>query len=370
MNKIPFVDLKAQYLSIKEDIDTAISSVINETAFIGGKYVDEFEKKFAELYGVDHCVPVANGTDAIYIILRILGVGLGDEVITVSNSWISTSETISQTGARPIFVDIDPNYYSIDESKIEEKINSKTKVIIPVHFHGQPCNMDPIMSLAKKYNLYVVEDCAQAHFTEFNGQRVGTFGIASTFSFFPGKNLGAYGDAGCILTNSQSHAIQFKMFARHGALVKHDHKIEGINSRLDGLQASILLAKLPYILGWTEMRISRAFLYFERLKNVKEIKLPLIRSGAKHSFHLFVIRAQNRDNLAQFLKLNNIETFIHYPKILPRQVAYRYLEHDIPLEFPISDHYSSEILSLPIYPELTNEMVEYICDKIKEFYLL
>jgi dTDP-4-amino-4,6-dideoxygalactose transaminase len=269
---IPFVDLKAQYLSIKVDIDNAIENVISETAFIGGKYVKQFEKDFADLYGVKNCIAVGNGTDSLYIIMKMLGIKEGDEVITTAYSWISSSETISQTGATPIFVDIDPDYYTIDETQIEKYITNKTKAIIPVHIHGQICNMDAILKIAKQHDLFVIEDCAQSHFSEFEGKRAGTMGIASSFSFYPGKNLGAYGDAGCILTNDDVLADKFRMFANHGALKKHQHQIEGINSRLDGLQAAILSAKLPHILNWTKERKRCATTYFNLLEAIQNAK--------------------------------------------------------------------------------------------------
>lgn len=365
MNKIHFVDLYAQYISIKEDIDRAISNVIRETAFIKGKYVDIFEKNFARLYGAKHCIGVGNGTDAIYIILKQLGIKEGDEVITVSNSWISTSETISQTGAKPIFVDIDPGQYTIDVSKIEEKITSRTKAIIPVHIYGQPAELKEIDSLCKKYGLNLIEDCAQAHFAEYDGKKVGLFGIASSFSFFPGKNLGAYGDAGCILTNDDELADKMRRFANHGG--KPHHYIEGINSRLDGLQAAILDAKLPYILQWTEKRIEIAKKYFERLNKVDSIILPRITPHTKHVFHLLVIRCDNRETLQKQLDKNGIPTAIHYPVALPFLPAYDYLNHK-PEDFPIAFESQNKILSLPIYPELSDEQLIHITDCITNFY--
>ncbi|MCX6210187.1 MAG: DegT/DnrJ/EryC1/StrS family aminotransferase, partial [Bacteroidetes bacterium] len=248
---IPFVDLKAQYQSIKPEMDAAIASVINETAFIGGKYVAAFEQNFAALYGVKHCISVANGTDSLYILMKMLNIGVGDEVITVANSWISSSETISQTGATPVFVDVCKDYYSIDETKFEAAITSKTKAVILVHLQGQMADIETIQNICDKHKIVLIEDCAQSHFSEQNGKRAGTIGIAGSFSFYPGKNLGAYGDAGCIITNNDALAEKCKMFANHGALKKHHHIIEGINSRLDGLQAAILNTKLPYILKWT-----------------------------------------------------------------------------------------------------------------------
>ncbi|SKB93380.1 DegT/DnrJ/EryC1/StrS family aminotransferase [Daejeonella lutea] len=365
--KVPFVDLKIQYQSIKSEIDAAIQNVINQTSFIGGSEVDKFEVEFAKLYGAKHCVSVANGTDSLYIIMKMLGIGEGDEVITVSNSWISSSETITQTGAKPVFVDIDPVYYSMNENLIEKRINSNTRAIIPVHLHGQMCEMDKIMELAKKHNLFVIEDCAQSHFSELNGVRAGLRGHAASFSFYPGKNLGAYGDAGCILTDDEALSTKFRMFARHGALKKHAHVIEGINSRLDGIQAGVLNAKLPHILDWTRRRIENAARYTERLKGLEDIEIPVVRPDSKHSFHLYVIRTEKRDELAAHLKANGVETAVHYPTALPNLEAYSYLGHE-KSDFPVASSYQDRILSLPMYPELTNEMIDHVADSIESFF--
>lgn len=367
MIKVPFVDLKAQYLSIQGEIDTAICEIIESTAFIGGQPVVEFEAAFASLYGIENCISVANGTDSLYIIMKMLGIGPGDEVITVANSWISSSETISQTGAKPVFVDIDPDYYSLNERLLEDAITTNTKAIMPVHLHGQAVNMDEVMRIANKYNLPVIEDCAQSHFTEFNGKRVGTFGIAASFSFYPGKNLGAYGDAGAIITSDSALAEKCKMYARHGALKKHEHQIEGINSRLDGLQAAVLSAKLPHILDWTAARIECAGMYDQLLNDIPSIVTPKRRENTMHSYHLYVIRAEKRDELVRHLKSCNIETAIHYPTALPNLKAYAYLGHG-PDDFPVATAYQSQILSLPIYPELSRSQIEYVGDCIKSFY--
>lgn len=364
---VPFVDLKVQYQSIKKDIDNGINSVISDTAFVGGKYVDEFEKSFARAYDVKHCISCANGTDSLYILMKMLGIGVGDEVITVANSWISSSETISQTGAKPVFVDIDPVYSTIDVNQIEGKITEHTKAIIPVHIYGQVCDMDPLLFLAAKHDIPVIEDCAQSHFSTYNGRKAGTMGIAGSFSFYPGKNLGAYGDAGCIITNDDDLALKCKMFSRHGALVKHQHKIEGINSRLDGIQAAILSAKLPHIHKWTAQRIANAKYYDQALSGIQEVIIPVVRSGSTHTFHLYVIRAQKRDELALFLKDKNIETAIHYPVPLPFLEAYKYLGHHT-AEFPVCNDYQYQILSLPMYPELTYEMIDHVAAAIKAFY--
>lgn len=364
--QIPFFNLKAQYESIKPDIDQAIQHVIDTTAFVRGPFVQKFEREFAEIYGVKHCISVANGTDAIYIVFKMLGIGPGDEVITVANSWISSSETIGQTGAKPVFIDID-EYFTIDVSKIEAKITPRTKAILPVHLYGQMCDMQSIKHICDKHGLYLVEDCAQSHFSAYQGQRAGTFGIASTFSFYPGKNLGAYGDAGAILTNDDSFAEKFRMYANHGALKKHTHYIEGINSRMDGLQAAILSAKLPYILGWTKLRQQKASQYHQVLKGIPQITLPKVRNETEHTWHLYVILAQQRDDLALFLKEKGIETAIHYPVPLPFMPAYAHLK-GTPDDFPVVAYNQSKILSLPIFPELTDEQMHFIGSCINEFY--
>lgn len=365
--KIPFVDLKIQYYGIKEEIDKAIQSVIEESAFVRGRYVKEFEESFAAKYGIKHCVSVANGTDAIYITLKMLGIGEGDEVITTALSWIATSETITQTGAKPVFVDIDPEYYTIDAKKIEEKITPKTKAIIPVHLYGQAAQIDKIKELCDKYKLFLVEDCAQAHFAQYKGKKVGTFGTVATFSFYPGKNLGAYGDAGAIIIENDELAVKIRMFANHGALKKHDHEIEGVNSRMDGLQAAILSVKLKYIEEWNQRRLAKALSYNERLKQIKEIVIPKIRPEATHIFHLYVIRTARREELKDFLKQQGIDSAIHYPIALPFLKAYRYLDHK-PQDFPVAYKYQNEILSLPMYPELPQPSISFIAEQIENFF--
>ena len=365
--KVTFVDLEAQYRSVKKEMDAAIHRILDNTAFIGGKEVDEFEKNFAELYGVNYCIPVGNGTDSLYIIMKMLGIGPGDEVITPANSWISSSETITQTGAKPIFADIEEDYFTINPNHIEGLVTEKTKAIMPVHLFGQMCDMAAIMNIARKHNLYVIEDCAQSHFSEFKGNRAGVIGDAGSFSFYPGKNLGAYGDAGAIISNNEELAEKCKKFARHGALKKHEHEMEGINSRLDGIQAAVLNVKLPHILKWTEQRIQNAELYHQYLSGISAINLPKIRKNTKHTFHLYVIRAQRRDELAEYLNEKGVANAIHYPKILPNLPAYSYLNFN-KKNFPVASKYESQILSLPIYPELNEKMIEYVAKQIKEFY--
>ncbi|MFN8259057.1 MAG: DegT/DnrJ/EryC1/StrS family aminotransferase [Bacteroidales bacterium] len=364
--KIPFVDLNIQYKLLKKDIDAAIQSVIDRTAFIKGEEVEEFEKSFAKLYGVKHCIGVANGTDALYIAMKMLGVGPGDEVITVSNSWISTSETIVQTGAKPVFVDID-EYSTIDVTKIEEKINENTIAIIPVHLYGQPADMKAIKAIAEKYQLYLIEDCAQSHFAEFEGKKTGTFGDVATFSFYPGKNLGAYGDAGAIITNDDELANKMRMYANHGALKKHVHITDGINSRLDTIQAAILKVKLPYIFQWNEMRLKNARYYDDTLEGVGDIITPAVRKNVTPIYHVYSIRTRHRDDLMNFLTENGIGTAIHYPVALPFMETYNWLNHK-PEEFPRAYQFQHEILSLPMYPELKIEMMNYVAEVIKLFF--
>lgn len=365
--KVPFVDLKQQYLEIREQIDNSILEVLLESSFIGGRRIAEFESSFAELYGVKHCISTANGTDSLFIIMKMLGIGSGDEVITTANSWISSSETISLTGAKPVFVDIDSDYYSIDETKIEAAITRNTKCIMPVHLQGQMCNMDLISEIAKRYDIPILEDCAQSHFSEFQGKRAGSIGIAGSFSFYPGKNLGAYGDAGAIITDDDNLAEKCRLFARHGALVKHQHVIEGINSRMDGIQAAVLLVKLPHILEWTERRRAAAAFYDSELKDIGDLVLPVERPNSKHTYHLYVVRTTKRESLRQFLKQKGIGTAIHYPVALPNMEAYNYLNLK-PEDFPVATSLERQILSLPIFPEITKEQLQYVVGRCKEFF--
>jgi dTDP-4-amino-4,6-dideoxygalactose transaminase len=333
----------------------------------GGKYVTAFEKAFAEQYGVNHTIACANGTDSLYIIMKMLGIGAGDEVITASNSWISSSETITQTGAKPVFIDIEPLYYSMNAALLEAAITSKTKAVIAVHLHGQMCAIDTMKSICDKHGIFLIEDCAQSHFSELHSVRAGLTGIAGSFSFYPGKNLGAYGDAGCIITNNEDLATKCRMYANHGALVKHQHQMEGINSRLDGLQASILLAKLPYIKEWTAKRREVASWYHEELKGIKEITLPAVRPNSTHSYHLYVVLALHRTELLQYMKERGIEAAIHYPTILPLLPAYNYLGYTA-ADFPAAYNYQEHSISLPVYPELSKQQVQYVAGVIAEFY--
>lgn len=363
--KIPFVDLHAQYLSIKPEIDAAIAAVIAESSFIRGPHVDTFEQEFAEAIGVSHCVSCANGTDALYIAMKGLGIQQGDEVITTAHSWISTSETITQAGGRVVFCDTDQHTFTIDPALIEAKITPRTVGIIPVHLFGQSADMEPIQKIAKKHNLWIVEDCAQAHLAKYKGQSVGTLGNAATFSFYPGKNLGAMGDAGCLVTNDTKLAEWAKLYARHGG--KGDHQIEGINSRLDGLQAAILSVKLPQLAQWTNERQRVAKQYGKALAGIPGVEIPIVAKNRTHVYHLYVIRSERRDDLKTYLSEKGVSTVLNYPKALPFYPAYSYLGHDSK-DFPQAYANQSRILSLPIFPEITDQQISYVSEQIHLFY--
>ncbi|MFA6570070.1 MAG: DegT/DnrJ/EryC1/StrS family aminotransferase [Bacteroidota bacterium] len=362
--KIPFVNLGKQYNSIRNEIDSAIAEVIAGTAFIGGKYVSKFESEFAEYLGVQHCIGCANGTDAIEILLKAYGIGADDEVIVPAHTWISTAEAVSNAGAVPVFIDSHPDIYTIDTSKIEEKISHKTKAIIPVHLYGLPADMDEIMQIAKKHNLIVIEDSAQAHGAEYKGRKAGTIGDASIFSFYPSKNLGAYGDAGCMVTNDESIAKTARMIANHGQVRKHEHLISGRNSRLDGLQATILSVKLKYLDAWNNSRIKNAELYRKYLSGVN-VKLPSVPEGSMHVYHVFAIQIENRMLVQKALNDAGVETAIHYPAALPFVTAFKDLNYKHE-DFPVCTGYIDRILSLPMYAELKEEEIVYICEKIKK----
>jgi dTDP-4-amino-4,6-dideoxygalactose transaminase len=362
---IPFVDLHAQYLTIKAEVVAAMAVVIKHSQYIRGPRVDQFEKEWAAAVGVRHCVSCANGTDAIYIAMRGLGLKPGDEVITTAHSWIATTETITQAGGRVVFVDTDDATFNLDPQMVAAKITPRTVGIIPVHLYGQPADMTAIMALAAKHNLWVIEDCAQAHFATQGNRMVGTFGTAATFSFYPGKNLGAYGDAGALVTNDAKLADWSATYARHGG--KGDHIMEGINSRLDGLQAAILSVKLPHLAKWTQARQRIARRYDELLAGVGDIVTPKVAAGNTHVYHLYVIRSARRDALREHLTAAGIGTVLNYPKALPFYPAYAYLGHQ-PGDFPVAYANQSRILSLPIYPEMTDAAIEYVAASIRGFF--
>ncbi|MBT3068359.1 DegT/DnrJ/EryC1/StrS aminotransferase family protein [Rhodoferax sp. U11-2br] len=363
---VPFADLHAQYLTIKHSVDAAIADVIRTSAFIRGPYVQKFEEEFAVAMQLKHCVSCANGTDSLFIAMHGLGVKPGDEVIAPAHSWISTSETITQAGGTVVFSDTDESTYTIDPVDIEAKITSRTVGIIPVHLYGQPANMGAIMAIARKHKLWVIEDCAQAHMAKWEGQQVGTFGDAASFSFYPGKNLGAMGDAGAVCTNNTSLAERMAMFARHGGLRKGDHQIEGINSRLDGLQAAVLSVKLPHLPEWTRLRQARAQRYSEELSSIGGVTIPHVANGRDHVWHLYVIQHEKRDDLARHLLHNGIQTAINYPVALPFLPAYSRFNHKN-TDFKNAFHTQRTCLSLPIYPEMSNEQQDHVINCVAAF---
>ena len=360
-----FNDLHRQYLSLKDKLDETIQCVISNSKFIGGKHVKEFEYNFSNLLGVKHCISCGNGTDALYLAMRTLGVQSGDEVITTAHSWISTSETITQAGGQVVFCDTETDYFCIDPEQIERNITPYTKGIVVVHLYGQPANMKRIMEIAKRHKLWVVEDCAQAHLAQYDGQYVGTFGDIATFSFYPGKNLGAMGDAGCLVTNQNEYADYARLLSRHGG--KNVHKIEGINSRMDALQAAILNVKIPHLKAWTDTRRQHAMHYDTLLSDTPHLTCPAVRKGCQHSYHLYVIRVVDRKRLQKHLSAHDIPTLINYPKALPFYPAYARLGH-CPKDFPVAYRHSREILSLPLYPEIPASDRAKVAQTIDEYY--
>ena len=361
--KIPLVDLRAQYSSIRQDIDSAIQHVLQETDFVGGSAIAEFEKAFAAYCGSRSVVGLANGTDAIQLALMACGIGKGDEVITAVNTFIATSEAITAAGAQPVFVDNDPQTYTIDARLIEKKITPRTKAILPVHLYGQPADMDAINEIARRHNLVVIEDAAQAHGAKYKGRTVGTLGKLATYSFYPGKNLGAYGDAGAIASNDEQLAQKVRMLANHGRLEKYEHAMEGYNSRLDTLQAAVLSVKLRHLDAWTASRQRHAAEYTRLLSSCPEVVPPFVRAESTHVFHLYVVRVQHRERVQKLLKESGIATGIHYPIPLHLQPAYRHLGLK-PGSFPVAERFAGELLSLPMYPELTSSQIGTIVENL------
>ena len=364
---IPLVDLRMQYHTIRNEIDKIIQCVIEDSAFILGKYVKEFEENFAAALRIRHCIGVGNGTDALFLSLKALGVRPGDEVITAANSFIATGEAISATGAEVVFADVDSKTYTIDVTKLEPLISSRTKAIVPVHLYGHAADMNRILEIARDNDIHVVEDAAQAHLAEYRGKKLGSLGIMGCFSFYPGKNLGAYGDAGAIVTNDNHLAEKIRMLANHGRTGKYDHEFEGANSRMDGIQGGVLNVKLNYLQKWNDQRRKNASIYTGQLKDVADIVTPVEKEYAKHVYHLYVIRTKERDRLMEYLKSKGISTGIHYPCALPNLTAYKHLGHAA-TDFPVSSRFQYEVMSLPMYPELTENQIGYIVDKIKEHF--
>src|ERR1700712_835657 len=363
---VPFADLQLQYQNIKGEIDGAIAAVIRDNSFIRGPHVDTFEQQFAALAEIRHCVSCANGTDALYLAMAALDVQPGDEVITTAHSWISTSAMITHAGATVVFADTDDSTFTIDPAAIEAAITPRTVGIIPVHLYGQPADMDAIMAIARRHGLWVIEDCAQAHLARYKGRQVGTFGIAATYSFYPGKNLGAMGDAGAVVTNDGALAEHMAMLARHGGLIKHQHRIEGINSRLDGMQAAILSAKLQHLPDWTRARQDAAKIYDAGLNQIEDVVVPEVAAGRTHVYHLYTIQHPRRDALAAHLNAAGVQTAINYPTALPFLAAYSRFKPR-PEQFPNAHRQQGRILSLPMFAEITPEQQNEVIELVRKF---
>ena len=363
---IPLVDLKAQYATIKPEVDAAIARVLGHTGFIQGDEVKSFERDFASYAQAREAVGVASGTAALLLALRAAGVGPGDEVITTAFTFMATGEAISLTGAKPVFVDIDPRTYNLDPKLVEAAVTSRTRAIIPVHLYGQPADMGPLMELAARKKLLVIEDAAQAHGAEYGGKRCGAIGHLACFSFYPGKNLGAYGDAGAVTGDDAALCASIRRLRDHGRSSKYEHEEIGYGERLDGIQAAILGAKLPHLEAWTEARRRHARRYIELLQGLA-ITLPIETPGVRHVYHLFVIRTERRDALAKHLKTKGIDAGVHYPIPLHRQPAYLKQGYG-DVRLPHTERAALEVLSLPLYPELQEAHVRTVAEAVREFF--
>lgn len=358
---ISFIDLKKEYQLLCKELDPLIRNILENGFFVLGNEVEEFEEEFSQYIGVKKSIGVNSGSDALFLAIKSLKIGIGDEIITVSHTFISTVDAIVRNGAKPVFVDIDPETYCMDVSKIEKNINKNTKAILTVHLYGHPVDLDPLRELANKYGLFLIEDACQAHGAEYNGDKVGGVGDIGCFSFYPTKNLGAYGDGGMIVTNNQELAVKLKMLRNYGQTEKYYHDFMGINSRLDELQAAILRVKLKHLDSWNNRRRNIAKIYDELLLDC-DLILPIEQSYAKHVYHLYVIRNKKREILKNKLLREDIQTQIHYPIPVHKQKSYSVLKSNYNL--PVTDKICSEILSLPNHPWLTDEQIIHVSEMI------
>jgi dTDP-4-amino-4,6-dideoxygalactose transaminase len=362
--KVPFLDLKAQYESIRDEIAGAMQQVLDNTAFAGGPFVEHFEKDFATFCNCEFAVGVGSGTTALWMALSGLGIGRGDEVITVPNTFIATAEAISFSGAKPVFVDIDEQTYTIDPERIEDAITPRTKAVIPVHLYGQMADMDRIFQIARAHGLFVIEDACQAHGAEYKGCKAGSMGDVGCFSFYPGKNLGAYGEAGAIVTNNSELAEKMRMLRDHGQARKYHHSQIGWNARMDGFQGAVLSVKLKYLPAWNEARRRNAQLYGELLSDINNLIVPVEADYAKHIYHIYAIRTQNRDAFLRILAEKDIHCGIHYPIPIHLQQAYKSLGNRTG-SFSVTEKYAKELISLPMFPELSEEQIQFVTNEIK-----
>ncbi|HET60261.1 MAG TPA: DegT/DnrJ/EryC1/StrS family aminotransferase [Chloroflexi bacterium] len=366
--QVPFLDLNAQYRTIKTEVDAAIQAVLDSSAFILGPAVAEFENHFAQFIGVKHAVGVDSGTQAIELALRAADLQPGDEVIAPANTFIASVLPVSRLGAKPVFVEINPQTYNLDINRVESAITPKTRVILPVHLYGQPVTeMERILEIADDHHLVVIEDAAQAHGAFYKGKRVGSFGKAAAFSFYPGKNLGAYGDGGMVVTNGDDVAEKIRQLRNYGQTKKYHHEELGFNHRLDSIQAAVLDIKLKYLDQWNEARRKHAEQYIQKLQDVEEIIMPTVPSEVEPVWHIFAIRAKHRDALQAYLQEFGVSTGIHYPIPIHLQKSYQNLEYEKG-DFPLTETIAEELLSLPMYAELSDEQIDFVCEKIQQFY--
>lgn len=355
---IPFVDLKAQYQSIKPEVDAAVLRVLEEAQFILGPAVEAFERDFAAYCGTADAIGVNSGTSALHLALLAAGIGPGDEVITTPFTFVATVAAIEYAGAKPVFVDIEPDYWTIDPAKIEAAVTRHTKAIVPVHLYGQPADMDPILDLARRRKLIVIEDAAQAHGSEYKGRRCGAMGEIGCFSFYPGKNLGAYGEGGAVVTSDSSIASKVRLLRSWGEETRYEHKYRGFNYRMDGIQGAVLGVKLRYLEQWTEARRRHARVYAQHLEG-SGVRTPVERTGCRHVYHVYVVRLDRRDEVRAQLTEARIQSGVHYPIPVHLQPAYRDLGYARG-DFPVAEHVAGEVLSIPIFPELTEDAIREV----------
>ncbi len=365
MTKVPFVDLNAQYAAIRISVDEAMQEVVDRGWFILGPRVETFETAFADYCGGGEAIGVGSGTDALHLALRACAVGPGDEVLTVSHSFIATALAIDYVGATPVFVDIDPVSYTMDVSNVESSITARTRAILPVHLYGQAVDLDPILDIARRHGLYVIEDACQAHGAEYGGRRVGVLGDIGCFSFYPAKNLGAYGDGGMVVTRRPELADRVRLLRNYGQVRKYDHPSKGFNSRLDELQAAVLLAKLTYLDAWNDARRDIAACYGAGVR-ADSVALPQAGAKGRHVYHLYVVRTPHRDALQEWLTSRDVHTQIHYPVPIHQQGAFRELAPR-QAELSVTEKVAGEVLSLPIYPEMTREQVDWVIESVNQF---
>lgn len=362
---VPFLDLKAQYSNMKGEISLVIQEVLETCAFSGGPFVEKFEKEWASYCNAKHAIGVGSGTDALWLILLALGVGRGDEVITVPNSFIATAEAIVMTGATPVFIDIDETYYTMNPGMVESAVTSRTRAIIPVHIFGQMADMDPIMDIARKHGLYVVEDACQAHGAEYKGRKAGSIGDAAAFSFYPGKNLGAYGEAGAVTTNMEEVATKIRMLRDHGQSQKYYHELVGWNARMDGIQGAILSAKLKHLDSWNAKRRENAAIYTDLLKDTPSVKCPSARTESLHAYHIYAARVPRRDEVMIAMRERGVSCGIHYPVPIHQQAAAQGFPENM-TGLGACECTAQELISLPLFPEMEVTQIRACCEALRQ----